>query len=59
MDDFDKPCRPKTVWQAMKDGFNANEIAHMWGVSVAVALGMMNRAVPRASRVKGQLRRTA
>ena len=59
MGDLDKPCRPRTVWQAMKDGFNANEIAHMWGVSVVVALGMMNRAVPRASRVKGRLRKAA
>lgn len=59
MDDLDKPYRPRKVWQAMKDGFNANEIAHMWSVSVVVALGMMNRAVPRARRIKGALRKTA
>jgi predicted DNA-binding transcriptional regulator AlpA len=42
----------------MKDGFNANEIAHIYGVSRAVALGMMNEAIPRAPR-KAKLRRAA
>lgn len=36
------------VWSLMKDRFNANEIAYLAGVSVAVALGMMNEAAPRA-----------
>lgn len=53
---LDKPCRPASVWRAMKDGFNANEIAHMWRVSRPVALGMMNEATPRAPR-RGVLRR--
>lgn len=38
------------VWALMKDRFNANEIAYLAGVSVAVALGMMNEAAPRAVR---------
>ncbi len=38
------------VWELMKERFNANEIAYLAGVSVAVALGMMNEAVPRAKR---------
>lgn len=54
----DKPARPPSVWQAMKDGFNANEIAYMWGVSRVVALGMMNEAIPRAHR-KPKLKRAA
>jgi predicted DNA-binding transcriptional regulator AlpA len=54
----DKPARPPSVWQAMKDGFNANEIAHIYGVSRAVALGMMNEAIPRAPR-KPKLKRAA
>lgn len=55
---LDKPDRPPSVWQAMKDGFNANEIAYLWGVSRLVALGMMNEAVPRKPR-KRTLRRVA
>ena len=55
---YDKPARPPSVWQAMKDGFNANEIAYLWGVSRAVALGMMNEAIPRAPR-KQTLRKAA
>ncbi len=55
---LDKPDRPPSVWQAMKDGFNANEIAYLWGVSRLVALGMMNEAVPRKPR-KHTLRRVA
>ena len=55
---LDKPARPPSVWQAMKDGFNANEIAHIYGVSRAVALGMMNEAVPRKTR-KPMLRKAA
>lgn len=47
------------VWRLMQDRFNANEIAYLAGVSVAVALGMMNQAVPRAKRAKGQLHRRA
>ena len=47
---LDKPARPPSVWQAMKDGFNANEIAYLWGVSRVVALGMMNEATPRKPR---------
>lgn len=54
----DRPARPPSVWQAMKDGFNANEIAHIYGVSRVVALGMMNEAIPRAPR-KAKLRRAA
>ena len=54
----DKPTRPPSVWQAMKDGFNANEIAYLWGVSRVVALGMMNEAVPRKPR-KPMLRKAA
>ena len=38
---------PHDVWQLMRDGFNANEIAYLAGVSRAVALGMMNEATPR------------
>ena len=49
---LDKPAHPKTVWQAMKDGFNANEIAYMWGVKRMTALGMMNEAIPRAPKRK-------
>lgn len=55
---LDKPARPQSVWQAMKDGFNANEIAYIYGVSRAVALGMMNEAIPRAPR-KPKLKRAA
>ena len=55
---LDKPDRPPSVWQAMKDGFNANEIAYLWGVSRVVALGMMNEAIPRAPR-KPTLRKAA
>ena len=55
---LDKPARPPSVWQAMKDGFNANEIAYLWGVSRLVALGMMNEAIPRAPR-KQKLRKAA
>ena len=55
---LDKPARPPSVWQAMKDGFNANEIAHIYGVSRLVALGMMNEAIPRAPR-KQKLRKAA
>ena len=47
------------VWALMKDRFNANEIAYLAGVPVPVALGMMNEAVPRASRKRGQLKRAA
>ncbi len=53
---LDKPDRPPSVWQAMKDGFNASEIAYLWGVSRLVALGMMNESVPRKPR-KRTLRR--
>jgi hypothetical protein len=38
------------VWALMKERFNANEIAYLAGVTVSVALGMMNEAVPRATR---------
>ena len=55
---LDKPARPPSVWQAMKDGFNANEIAYLWGVSRLVALGMMNEETPRAPR-KPTLRKAA
>jgi hypothetical protein len=46
----DRPCHPRSVWTAMKDGFNANEIAYMWGVSLATALGMMRAAIPKAPK---------
>lgn len=55
---LDKPARPPSVWQAMKDGFNAAELAHIYGVSRLVALGMMNEAVPRKPR-KRTLRKVA
>ena len=47
------------VWALMKDRFNANEIAYLAGVSVAVALGMMNEAVPRGRRKRDVLRKAA
>lgn len=43
------------VWALMKDRFNANEIAYLAGVSVQVALGMMNEAVPRARKSRQPL----
>ena len=56
---YDKPTRPPSVWQAMKDGFNANEIAYLWGVSRLVALGMMNEALPRRPKRKPLHRKAA
>ena len=47
------------VWRLMKDGFNANEIAYFAGVSVAVALGMMNEAAGWYWKPMPQLREAA
>lgn len=44
------------VWALMKERFNANEIAYLAGVTVAVALGMMNEATPRATKSHKPLR---
>jgi hypothetical protein len=41
-----RPTRPE-VWRMVKDGFNANEIAHFCGVSPTVAEGMIAEATPR------------
>lgn len=43
------------VWALMKERFNANEIAYLAGVTVAVALGMMNEATPRATKSRKPL----
>ena len=57
----DLPLRltPTDVWTLMKDGFNANEIAHFAGVSEAVALGMMNEAAGWYWKPMPQLREAA
>lgn len=51
------PKRPLTrddVWELLKAGCNANEIAEAAGVSVPVAIGMINESIPRASVSLGQ-----
>lgn len=42
-----RPTKPE-VWRMVKDGFNANEIAHFCGVAEAVAQGMIAEATPRS-----------
>lgn len=45
-----KPVRPLSrddVWELMKAGCNAAEIAAAGGVSLATAHGLMHEAVPR------------
>lgn len=44
-----RPLSQGDVWELMKAGCNANEIAAAGGVSLPVALGMMNEAVPRGT----------
>lgn len=48
MRDLDRPCKPDTAWLAIIEGFNANEIAHIWGVSLQVAGMMMQYATPHS-----------
>lgn len=43
----DRPLSREAVWALMQAGCNAHEIAAAGGVSVVVALGLMNEAVPR------------
>lgn len=38
------------VWLLLQAGYNANEIAAAAGVTLPVALGLMNEAIPRATR---------
>ena len=46
---------PADVWTLMRDRFNANEIAYLAGVSLAVARGMMNEATPRYRKPRRKL----
>lgn len=49
--------RPADVWRLMRDGFNANEIAHIGGVARHVALTMMLQAERQvAGRERQRLR---
>lgn len=50
-----RPFTKKDVWTLLKAGCNANEIAAAAGVSLPVALGMINEAVPKAKHKPGEL----
>lgn len=43
------------TWLLLKEGFSAQEISAAAGVSMPVALGMINEAVPRSIRAIGEL----
>lgn len=45
----DRPLTSEAVWTLMQAGCNAAEIAAAGGVSVPVAIGLMNLAVPRGT----------
>lgn len=52
MDGFDwtrgpnRPLSPADVWELLRNGCNANEIAAAGGVTLATAIGMIREAMP-------------
>lgn len=56
MDDFDwnavcrRPLTREDVWELLRNGCNANEIAAAGGVTLATAIGMIRDAIPPEPR---------
>ena len=56
MDDFDwsttctRPLTRADVWELLRNGCNANEIAAAGGVTLATAIGMIRDAMPSEPR---------
>lgn len=58
MDAFDwtrgptRPLSPADVWELLRNGCNAHEIATAGGVTLATAIGMIREAMPHSERAE-------